>query len=313
MSASRKYEVEYRGSDVEQAVAAACDALGVAREDLEIQVVSTGFAGILGFGKRPAVIRVSLRTDLEKNDEPGPPPAVREAAQEQGEATAVTSRGAGKYPEGAATPAGTGDFEEKKSAPGAKTPGKPAAGEKPTTAGDSGEEDEPGLAAKSPMEPLNAEELAAVQDTVARLLELSTGPAEIRLEQDRSSGKLLIDLLGGRREQVIGPQGQTLDALQYLLRKMLSKQLGKRVVLELDADGFRAERRGQLESRARELAAEVKNTGKTRTMAAMGPAERRTVHMILQHEEVRSRSVGEGIFKKVLIHPPGKGRRRRKR
>lgn len=312
MSASRKYEVEYRGGDVEQAVAAACDALGVAREDLEIQVVSTGSAGILGFGKRPAVIRVSLRTDLEKNDEPGPPPAVREAAQEQGEVTAVTSR-AGKYPEGAATPADTGGFEEKKPAPGAKTPGKPAAGEKPTTAGDSGEEYEPGLAAKSPMEPLNAEELAAVKDTVARLLELSTGPAEIRLEQDKSSGKLLIDLLGGRREQMIGPQGQTLDALQYLLRKMLSKQLDKRVVLELDADGFRAERRGQLESRARELAAEVKNTGKTRTMAAMGPAERRTVHMILQHEEVRSRSVGEGIFKKVLIHPPGKGRRRRKR
>lgn len=164
------------------------------------------------------------------------------------------------------------------------------------------------------MEPLAEEELAAVRATIARLLELSVGPAEVRLAQDEQGGKLRVDLVGGQREKLVGAEGQNLEALQYLLRKMVSKQLGKRVVLELDADGFRAQRRRQLEERARELAAEVKGSGKTRTMPAMGPAERRMVHLALQDDsEVRSRSVGEGVFKKVLIHPPGKPRRRRKR
>jgi len=95
---------------------------------------------------------------------------------------------------------------------------------------------------------------------------------------------------------------------------MLSKQLGKRVALELDAAGFRAERRQALETQALSLAATVKSSGKSRTMPAMGPAERRIVHLALQNDsEIRSRSVGEGIFKKILVHLPGKSRPRRKR
>ncbi|PKN15596.1 MAG: hypothetical protein CVU68_13940 [Deltaproteobacteria bacterium HGW-Deltaproteobacteria-3] len=68
---------------------------------------------------------------------------------------------------------------------------------------------------------------------------------------------------------------------------------------------------GELQARALRLAQEVKETGKTRTIPAINPAERRMVHMALQDDtEIRSRSVGEGLFKKVLIYLPGKGRRR---
>jgi spoIIIJ-associated protein len=67
----------------------------------------------------------------------------------------------------------------------------------------------------------------------------------------------------------------------------------------------------ELQARAVRLAQEVKETGKTRTIPAINPAERRMVHMALQDDtEIRSRSVGEGLFKKVLIYLPGKGRRR---
>ena len=68
---------------------------------------------------------------------------------------------------------------------------------------------------------------------------------------------------------------------------------------------------GELQERAVRLAQEVKETGKTRTIPAINPAERRMVHMALQDDtDIRSRSVGEGLFKKVLIYLPGKGRRR---
>ncbi|ADH87221.1 Jag N-terminal domain-containing protein [Desulfurivibrio alkaliphilus] len=302
--------MEYKGADVEQAIAGACSALGVAREALEIQVISTGSAGIFGLGRRQAVVRVRLRPDSGMADES----AVGNGATKATVAKAtVAKETVAKVMEAkAAAQAERREDTAEQPEPVDQEQAAPAAAAKasapaPAEAG-----------SRSPVEPLNDAELAAVQSTIARLLELSVGPAAVHLQQDENGGKLLADLQvdgdASRREQLVGPQGQTLEALQYLLRKMVSKQLGKRVALELDAAGFRAERRESLQARARELAAEVKSTGKTRTMAAMGPAERRLVHLALQDDpEVRSRSVGEGVFKKVLVHPPGKGRRRRKR
>lgn len=290
------YQAEYKGADVEQAITNACDALAVTREALAIQVVSTGSAGFFGLGRRKAVIRVSLRA------------ASREAAP-------VAAAGEERSPEKATAPApaaaATGGQQTPVASVKAGGPARGADESKPVESGSFRAEEE---TRESRGEPLTPQELAVVENTVARTLELSLGAAEIRLEQEDDGGKLLINLDSSQRERLVGPQGQTLDALQYLLRKIVSKQLGKRVVLELDAAGFRAERRDQLKDQALALAAEVKNSGKTRSMAAMGPAERRIVHLALQPDsEVRSRSVGEGIFKKVLIHPPGKGRRRRKR
>ncbi|MDF1614255.1 protein jag [Desulfurivibrio dismutans] len=298
--------MEYKGADVEQAVAGACSALGVPREALEIQVINTGSAGIFGIGRRQAVIRVGLRQEpgaVEEENGAAPAAGREEAASEAADELRQENAGTASGRPGKGKPAA------------AKGPASAKAEQKSKRAGRAAV-DQP-WAARDPMEPLSTGELEAVQNTISRLLELSVGPARVRLQQDQNSGKLLADLEvedGVGRDRLVGPQGQTLEALQYLLRKMVSKQLGKRVALELDAAGFRAERRALLEDRARELAAEAKSSGKTRTMAAMGPAERRIVHLALQGDsEVRSRSVGEGIFKKIIIHPPGKARRRRKR
>jgi spoIIIJ-associated protein len=55
----------------------------------------------------------------------------------------------------------------------------------------------------------------------------------------------------------------------------------------------------------------VKDSGKTRSIPALNPAERRIVHMVLQDDStIRSRSVGEGLFKKILIYLPGRGRKK---
>ena len=59
-----------------------------------------------------------------------------------------------------------------------------------------------------------------------------------------------------------------------------------------------------------ELAAQVKEDGKTQVLPALNPSERRVIHMILQEDkEIRSRSVGDGLFKKILIYKPGKNNR----
>lgn len=317
MSAS----MEYKGKDVEQAITNACAALGVSREDLEIQVVATGSAGFLGLGRKPAVIRVRLRAAAAVDAESAASaPSAATPAGAAGPAPTTSAKGAG------ASATGRQRRQQRSGASGVvpgRTQGAPGV---PTThAADGPGEERAGdglgpdgglRAAAVPMAPLNGEELAVVRATAIRLLELSLGPAEVEVQQEPGGGKLRLNLAGPEPELLVGPEGQTLEALQYLLRKILSKQLGRRVALELDAAGFRARRRGDLESRARSLAAEVKAGGKSRSFPAMGPAERRIVHLALEGDpEIRSRSVGEGIFKKVLIHSPGKvkPKRRRKR
>jgi spoIIIJ-associated protein len=54
------------------------------------------------------------------------------------------------------------------------------------------------------------------------------------------------------------------------------------------------------------LAEEVRTSGKTRIVPALNPAERREIHLLLQNDpEVRSRSVGDGVFKRVLLFKAG--------
>jgi len=77
--------------------------------------------------------------------------------------------------------------------------------------------------------------------------------------------------------------------------------------IAIDVGDFREKRQDELEDQARELAALVKEDGKTQTIPSLNPSERRVVHMALQDDkEIRSRSVGDGLFKKILIYKPGK-------
>ncbi|MCI5143981.1 MAG: hypothetical protein D3923_00300 [Candidatus Electrothrix sp. AR3] len=62
-----------------------------------------------------------------------------------------------------------------------------------------------------------------------------------------------------------------------------------------------------MKEQALKLAVQVKEDGMTQAIPALNPSERREVHMVLQDDKgIRSRSVGDGLFKKVLIYKPGR-------
>jgi spoIIIJ-associated protein len=112
---------------------------------------------------------------------------------------------------------------------------------------------------------------------------------------------------GEHQDALTGQEGRTLDSLQYLLRKMTTRLLPDRTKLALEVGDYRERRIEELKKRVLELAAQVREDGMTQAIPALNPSERRAVHMLLQDDkEVRSRSVGEGLFKKVLIYKPGK-------
>ena len=150
--------------------------------------------------------------------------------------------------------------------------------------------------------------LDAIQEELKKVLDLMGFPSEVSVFQDENS--ITGHIKGDNVDGIIGQDGKVLDSLQYLLRKMLSKKLSEKIMLSLDAGDFRARRMKDLEKLGIKLAQEVKETGKTKSIPSLNPSERRIVHMALQEDkDIRSRSVGEGLFKKILIYRPGKGRK----
>ena len=115
------------------------------------------------------------------------------------------------------------------------------------------------------------------------MLELMGYPSQVTLYVEECHPQL--SLKGEHEEALIGSDGRTLDSLQYLLRKMMSRRLPDRMMLALDAGDFRQRRTEELKERALQLAEEVKENGKTQAIPALNPAERRVVHMILQEDK----------------------------
>ena len=117
-------------------------------------------------------------------------------------------------------------------------------------------------------------------------------------------------LRGEFEDNLTGVDGKVLDSLQYILRKIISRKVPERLRISINVGDFREKRLDELKVRAVELATQVKEDGKTQVLPALNPSERRMIHMILQEDnDIRSRSVGDGLFKKILIYKPGKGNR----
>lgn len=110
-----------------------------------------------------------------------------------------------------------------------------------------------------------------------------------------------LDLLTDKR-------GAVLDALQFLLNKMHGQKGGR---IFIDCDGFRSRHEEDISGLALRLGAKAKRLRKPVTINSLNAHDRRLVHMALQDDqELRSRSKGDGEFKKVVIYPNNAQRRR---
>jgi spoIIIJ-associated protein len=122
-------------------------------------------------------------------------------------------------------------------------------------------------------------------------------------EEDRISLLIATDDAG----LLIGKQGQTLDALQYLVTKMVAKQTRKKVRIAIDVEAYRARHNEALSQLAKKSGEKVRRSGKSVTLNPMNPYDRRIVHMALQGDkDLKTISRGEGLYKKVVISPAKK-------
>ncbi len=155
----------------------------------------------------------------------------------------------------------------------------------------------------------DADTLALAQSTLAELLEQLKVKAEVvatwgDLDPEDQTRPLTLDVQGDDLSGLIGRNGETLDALQYLLRMMLGRQINPDVNLLVDVQGHKRRREEQVRRMANRMAEQVAQRNRTMTLEPMPAHERRLVHIELRdHPSVRTESVGEGHRRKVTIIP----------
>lgn len=116
--------------------------------------------------------------------------------------------------------------------------------------------------------------------------------------------EIWVEITGSDVAILIGKQGQTLDALQYLVGIAASRASGEKKRLILDAEGYRDKHRQTLERVAHDYAREVKAQGQEAELEPQPARDRRIVHMALADDpDVYTYSEGEGDNRHVVISP----------
>jgi spoIIIJ-associated protein len=151
------------------------------------------------------------------------------------------------------------------------------------------------------------EELARARAVLSELLERMDVEAEVdgrRGEPDGDIVPIVLDVQGPDLGQLIGRKGETLAALQYITRLIVSKQVGHSVDLIVDVQGHKKRREEQLRRLARRLAEQAVDRQRVMTLEPMPANERRIIHLELRdYPGVQTESVGEGTLRKVTIIP----------
>ena len=209
---------EFEGKTAEDAIENACRELSLSRDEMEIEVIEPGSAGIFGLvGGRKAKVKVVV-----KQEEPEPP------------------------------------------------------------AGENG--------------------LDLAKETLEKILALI--PMETTVTADQENGKISLDIEGDTSGLLIGRKGRTLDALQFIVNKIVNKALDKKLHVIVDSENYRQRRRDSLTQMALKMADKAKRTKKPVATNPLNPHDRRIIHLALKDDrELDTKSRGDGILKKVLIIP----------
>jgi spoIIIJ-associated protein len=121
---------------------------------------------------------------------------------------------------------------------------------------------------------------------------------------EESEVRLVLDVRGDDLGVLIGRRSETIDALQYLTRLIVSREVERPFNLIVDVEGYKTRRENQLRQLAQRMAERVASTRKPVALEPMPPHERRIVHITLrEHPSVTTESVGRGDKRKVTIIP----------
>lgn len=295
--------VEKTGKSVDEAVAAALAELNVTADQAVVEVLEEAKKGFLGFGRKDARVRVSVKpaeAEAEKTAEAAPAAekTVSEAAADAVAAVKVAATvAAGALAKKADAAVAAEDFKKK------------AADAKDDAVDDA-------IAALNALkserrerqnrEPrkynVSDEAVAAAKEFLQKIF--NAMHIEVAMEKfiNKNDGSVTFRLHGDDMGILIGKHGQTLDSLQYLTNLVANKNSNERVRVIIDVEDYRDRRIETLNRLAARLADKVKRTGERVALEPMNPHERKIIHMALQGDRrVTTLSEGDEPYRHVVI------------
>lgn len=232
--------LEMIAPSVEEALEKGLAELGVAEDQVAVEVLDEGSKGVFGMGSRQARIRITVGGD--------------------------------------------------------GTPGMPQK-DQPADSGDQTWDDE------------TENTRALAQETVQTLLEkmnvrANTNTRVIANEEPDKFPNIHVDVTGDDLSYLIGKRAETLNALQFVTRMIVGKEISHAANIIVDVEGYRERRERSLRQMANKMADQVISSGRSQSLEPMPAAERRIIHIELQeNDEVTTNSVGDDPRRKVTITP----------
>ena len=296
--------------------------MDVELEDVEIRVTRTGRSGILGFGGEPAEIDVALIADGGITDADETSVGAIDVEVTTSKPTGGSSRRRGGGNKGRSRHSGRGSGRSRSNSSrdvtsktqristsdSSERSADPSDGRNKSNRGFSGvgkaSRSEP---SKEAAEPIVHEKDEEAEQLVSELIDYFLGAmgvvADTYIRED-DEGTMTFEIDGPDAGLLIGRRGETLQALQFIVRMVTNRQLGRKAHVLIDIEDYRERRVQMLRRLARRTAGRVGSSGREYSLEPMSPAERRIVHMSLAgHDEVRTESEGEGNQRRVVIFP----------
>jgi spoIIIJ-associated protein len=261
---TEKQSVEITAESLEEAIDQGLAELDRARSEVEIEILDEGTKGLFGLGSKEASVRLTVLSPDESQDE-----------DESEDA-----------PESEAFEDDSDDYQAEDD-------------EEDDDEDEEDEEDED----EDDEDYLLDIARSIVEDLLDNMhVRANVSATYVESDADSRRPRILVEVTGDDLSYLIGRRAETLNALQYISRLILGKELGRSISLNVDIQGYRARRMEQLERIAHQMADQAVASGRRQSLEPMPADERRIIHISLrENEQVSTESSGEGNRRKVTI------------
>lgn len=103
---------------------------------------------------------------------------------------------------------------------------------------------------------------------------------------------------------LIGQNGQTLNEIQHLLKKILKRKIPGDFYINLDINDYKKKKTEYLKETAKSLADQVALTKEEKILASMPAYERRIIHLELaDRKDITTESIGREPERRIVVRP----------
>jgi spoIIIJ-associated protein len=170
------------------------------------------------------------------------------------------------------------------------------------------QEEEPGNAPEGRQPPVrraavpaNGEFEVKVIDFTRGLLDRMGFPSEINVNF-REEGRLGLDIESDGSGILIGRQGKTLEALQFIVNLAAGRIGTDQTRIVLDTQDYRSRRERSLIRMANQVAEQVRRSRESQLLEPLNPFERRLIHTSLaRYGDIETVSEGDGLYKRIRV------------